>query len=151
MKGVNRDMDFQDCIKFATENPVCFVATTDGDQPRVRALALWFVNEDGFYFTILSPKRFYKQLKTNPKVEVCFYNNPSDLMQARQMRVTGNVEPVDDQELQKRAAGEGAFLEELTGKPLGDLWEVVRIHSGEAFFWTFADCLKEPELERIKF
>ena len=144
-------MDFQDCIKFATENPVCFVATTDGDQPRVRALALWFVNEDGFYFTILSPKRFYKQLKTNPKVEVCFYNNPSDLMQARQMRVTGNVEPVDDQELQKRAAGEGAFLEELTGKPLGDLWEVVRIHSGEAFFWTFADCLKEPELERIKF
>ncbi len=42
-------MDIQDCIKFATENPICFMATTDGDQPRVRTLALEFVNENGFY------------------------------------------------------------------------------------------------------
>jgi pyridoxamine 5'-phosphate oxidase len=144
-------MDIQDCIKFATENPICFIATTDGDQPRVRTLALEFANETGFYFAILSPKQFYRQLKANPKVEVCFYNNPSDLMQAKQMRVTGKMEPVYDQELQERVAGEGAFLEELTGKQLGHLWKVFRIHSGEAFFWTLTDTLMEPELERIGF
>jgi len=151
MRGVKKDVNLQDCIKFATENPVCFVATTDGDQPRVRALALWFANENGFYFAILSPKQVCRQLRANPKVEVCFYNNSSDLMQAKQMRVTGKVEPVDDQELQEKAAGEGAFLEQLTGKPLGHLWEVFRIHSGEACFWTLADTLREPELERIRF
>jgi len=144
-------MNLEDCIKFATDNPICFIATTDGDQPRVRGIALWFANEDGFYFSILSPKSLRRQLKINPKVEVCFYNNPSDLMQARQMRVTGKMEPVDDQELQKKAAGDGAFLEQLTGKPLGHLWEILRIHSGEACFWTLADTLREAELERIRF
>jgi pyridoxamine 5'-phosphate oxidase len=144
-------MNLQDCIKFATENPICFLATIEGDQPRVRALGLWFANENGFYFSILSPKQAYGQLKANPKVEVCFYNNPTDLMQAKQMRVTGKVEFVADQELQEKAAGEGAWLEELTGKPLGHLWKNFRIRSGEVCFWTLADTLREPELERIRF
>lgn len=144
-------MDIQDCIQFATENPICFMATTDGDQPRVRTLALEFANENGFYFAILSPKQFCQQIKANPKVEVCFYNHPSDLMQARQMRLTGKMELVDDPELQQRVASEGAFLEDLTGKKLGHLWEVFRIHIGEAFFFTLADTLKEAELERVRF
>jgi pyridoxamine 5'-phosphate oxidase len=144
-------MKLQDCVEFATKNPICFVATTDGDQPRVRAVALWFANEDGFYFAMLSPKQLCRQLKSNPKVEVCFYNSPSDLMQAKQMRVTGKVELVNDEELRRRAAQDGEFLEQLTGKSLRQLWEIFRIHSGEACFWTLADTLKEPELERIRF
>jgi pyridoxamine 5'-phosphate oxidase len=84
-------MNLQDCIKFATENPLCFVATTDGDQPRVRVIALWFANENGFYWGILSPKNVYKQLKANPNVEACFYDNNSDLFNAKQMRVTGKA------------------------------------------------------------
>ena len=43
-------MDFQDCIKFATEIPVCYLATADGDQPRVRTFLLWYADETGFYF-----------------------------------------------------------------------------------------------------
>lgn len=144
-------MNLQDCIQFATEHPICFVATMDGDQPRVRGLALWFANQEGFYFSTLSPKAFYGQLKANPKVEICFYNNPADLMDAKQMRLTGAVEFVDDPELQQKAAVEGAFLEELTGKTFGHLWQNFRIRSGEACFWTLADTLKEPDLERIRF
>ena len=45
-------MDFKDCIKFANETPVCYLATADGDQPRVRALGFWFADETGFYFQI---------------------------------------------------------------------------------------------------
>lgn len=144
-------MELQDCLKFATDHPICFFATAEGDQPRVRVLSLWFANEEGFYFAILAPKRVFSQLKANPKAEVCFYNNPADLMEARQMRLTGRVEIVEDQALRKRAATEGAFLEEWTGKRLAHLWQVVRIHSGEAHFFTLADTLREPELERIRF
>ena len=67
------------------------------------------------------------------------------------MRVTGKMEPVDDPELQQRVVGEGAFLEDLTGMKLGHLWEVFCIHTGEAFFFTLADTLKEAELERVRF
>jgi len=90
-------------------------------------------------------------LKLTPKVEVCFYDGNSDLMQAKQMRVTGKVEFVDDPELQKKAAEEGPFLEQLTGRPLGHLWKIFRIHSGEAFFFTLRDTLTEQGLERIRF
>jgi len=43
-------MDIQDCIKFTNENPICFFATTENDQPRGRALGFWFANETGIYF-----------------------------------------------------------------------------------------------------
>jgi uncharacterized pyridoxamine 5'-phosphate oxidase family protein len=144
-------MNLQECVKFATENPVCFVATIDGDQPRVRTFLMWFADENGFYFATLSPKRVSRQLKTNPKVEVCFYNNAADLQGAKQMRVTGEIELVDDEALRKKVAEERAVLEQIVGKPIEPLMEVFRIHSGEAYFWTMADILKEPGLERIRF
>ena len=64
-------MEFARCTEFATEHPICYVATEDGDQPRVRALLLWFADERGFYFMTMSPKGFSHQLHHNPKVEVC--------------------------------------------------------------------------------
>lgn len=143
-------MDVQDCIKFANEHPVCYMATMDEEQPRVRALLMFFANEEGFYFGTLSPKAFTKQLKANPKVEVCFYNNPAELKDARQMRITGEIEFLDDQALVNRIAEERSFLDPLAGRPLKDLWKVFWIPSGEAHFWTLPDVLKEPELERIK-
>jgi uncharacterized pyridoxamine 5'-phosphate oxidase family protein len=50
LKVRSRKRDYQDCIKFANENPVCYIATMDGDQPRVRGFLMWFADEKGFYF-----------------------------------------------------------------------------------------------------
>lgn len=144
-------MDLQECLKFATENPVCYLATADGDQPRVRAVLMWFANEHGFYFAILSPKDVSKQLHKNPKAEICFYNNPTDLQHAKEMRLTGEVEFLDDAELKKKVYEERKFLDDLAVKSVEPFMEVFRIRSGEAWFWTMLDVLKEPELERITF
>lgn len=144
-------MNLQDCTEFATENPVCFIATTDGDQPRVRTFLMRSADENGFCFVTLSPKRVSEQLKSNPKVEVCFYNNAADLKAAKQMRVAGEIELVDDDELRKKVAEERAALRQIVGKPIEPLIEVFRIPSGEAHFWTMADILKESELERTRF
>jgi pyridoxamine 5'-phosphate oxidase len=144
-------MNLQDCIKFATENPVCFVATAEGNQPRVRTFMMWFADENGFYFATLSPKQVSKQLKNNPKAEVCFYNNAADLQEAKHMRVTGEMELVDDEALRKKVAEERAALEQIAGRPLQPLMEVFRISSGKVHFWTMMDILREPELERIEF
>ena len=144
-------MDLQEYIKFATEHPVCYMATADGDQPRVRAVLMWFADESGFYFIIFSPKQVSKQLKQNPKIEICFYNNPAELADCKQMRVTGEAEFLDDEELIDRVTQERAWVEPLAGRSLAGLWDVLRIGTGEAHFWTLQDSLKEPELERIKF
>jgi uncharacterized pyridoxamine 5'-phosphate oxidase family protein len=144
-------MELSDCTAFASEHPICYVATEDGDQPRVRPLLLWFADPRGFYFTTMSPKQFSAQLHQDPKVEVCFYNGASELPEAKMMRLTGAVEFVDDAELVRKVSVERAALEGIIGRPLEPIAEVFRIASGEARFWTLMDILKEHELETIRF
>ena len=144
-------MNLQECVKFATENPTCFFATADGNQPHVRTLLMWRANEQGFHFAILSPKAVYKQLQRNPKVEVCFFNNASNPAEWRMMRVTGTVEVLNEPEMKKKVAEERHGLEAVINRPLEPLIEIACLHHGEAVFWTMPDALKEPELERVKF
>ena len=144
-------MDLTDCTNFATEHPVCYLATADRDQPRVRALLLWFADERGFYFMTMSPKNVSAQLHSNPRVEVCFFNGAAELPDARTMRVAGEVEFLDDIELTRKVAEERAALEGIIGRPLEPITEVFRIPSGETRFWTLGDILKEPQVERIRF
>jgi pyridoxamine 5'-phosphate oxidase len=143
-------MDVQECIRFATENPVCFFATADGDQPHVRTLLMCSADEQGFNFGILSPKAVFKQLQRNDKVEVCFFHNSTNRAEWKMMRVTGRTEVVNDPELKKRVCQERHALEEIIGRPLEPIVEIVRV-KGEACFWTLRDALRESELERVRF
>jgi len=144
-------MKIDDCIAFARANPVCHLATVDGDQPRVRTVLLWFADYSGFYFILLSPKSVSAQLKTNPKAEVCFLNHPDDIAGARQLRVSGRMELVNDRALQERATKDRAFLAELAGRPVDSLVEVFRLSHCDAHFWCMSDVLKEPALAHVHF
>ena len=144
-------MGMQECVKFANENPVCYMATMDGDQPRVRTLLHVFATENGFYYCLLTPKRVYEQLKANPKIEVCYYNNPPELPNAKQMRVTGEIEWTDDAEAKKKALEDRTFIDQIIGEAVEPYIAVCKIAHGEAHFWTLGDILKERELERVKF
>jgi uncharacterized pyridoxamine 5'-phosphate oxidase family protein len=46
-------MKKKEYVNFATANPVCYIATSFGDQPCVRAVLLLFADESGFYFETL--------------------------------------------------------------------------------------------------
>lgn len=92
-------MKLQEFISFVKANPLCYLASCDGKQPNVRALLLYFAGESGFYFGTLAPKEMSKQLHKNPKVELCFYNNPKDITQAKQLQRMGEVEFVHDKDL----------------------------------------------------
>lgn len=137
----------KDSIDFANENKVCFLATTEGDQPRVRALGFWFADETGFYFQTGSIKTLYKQLIVNPKVEACFYHREG--MVATTLRVTGEVEFISDYKLKERVLTERPFLKEfgLTIESPGLI--IFRIAHGEAHFWTMENNLKPKEVIRF--
>ena len=79
-------------------------------------------------------------------MELCFYNNESDLEKAKTMRLSGEVEFLDDPDLKKQLLQDRPFLQEAE-----PVLELFRVQSGEAFFWTMDDVLKEKELERVKF
>ena len=144
-------MDLGECTAFASAYPICFLATANGQGPSVRPLLLWFADVRGFYFMTTSPKELSEQLHRDPHVEVCFYNGARQMPAAESMRVTGEVEFLDDAELVLRVSEERAALEEIIDRPLRPIAEVFRIASGEVRFWTLRDMLKEREAEPVKF
>jgi len=142
---------FPDCVKFANEEipqRICSFATTEGDQPRVRILSMCFADDKGFYFQTESVKSVYKQLQKNNKVELCFFAPKSLVM----MRVTGKVEFLDDPGLKSKIYNDRPYLKNAGIKgPDDPLFAIFRVGSGEAWFWTMSDSMKEAQIERIKF
>ena len=55
---------------FLTEAGVFFLATVDGDQPKVRPLGAHFEMDDKVLFGVGDFKDVYKQMVANPKVEI---------------------------------------------------------------------------------
>ncbi len=55
---------------FLTEAGTFFLATTDGDQPKLRPLGAHFVFDDKLMFGVGDFKNVYKQLTANPRTEI---------------------------------------------------------------------------------
>ena len=57
--------------KFLKENPIFYVATMDGDQPRVRPFGVVALFEGKLYLQTGNVKPVFKQMTANPKIELC--------------------------------------------------------------------------------
>jgi pyridoxamine 5'-phosphate oxidase len=137
-------MKFTDCVALANENPVAWFATSDGDQPRVRALAIWFADENGFYFQIGGMKDINRQLLKNQKVEVAFHK-PGEAG-GTVLRVTGTVEFLNDVGLKEKVLADRPFLKQFGLTADHPDLVIFRISKGEAFFWSFETNLEPKKL-----
>jgi uncharacterized pyridoxamine 5'-phosphate oxidase family protein len=109
---------------------------------------MWYADETGFYFQGQTVKAFYKQLQKNPKVEVYF--QAKDM--SKVMRVAGKVKIITDNKIRARCIEERPFVKNMgITTPDNPLLAVFQIYTGEAYFWTMADTMKEAGLPRIKF
>lgn len=141
-------MEFKDCYEFANEIKTCYLATTEGDQPRVRALGMWYADDTGFYFQAQTVKAMYKQIEKNPKVELYF--NSKDF--SKVMRVYGKVKIITDTKIRAKCIEERPFVKNFgITEPDNPLLAVFQVYTGEAYFWTMADSMKEADIPRIKF
>jgi len=129
-------MDIEECIRFANENPVAWVATTSGDQPRVRPLQMWFADMTGFYFQTLMMKDIYREITKNPRVELGFWKPGEG--GGTVLRVAGPVEWVDDPALKRRSFEERPFLADLGLTAESPELVLFRLRKGEAYVWTVA-------------
>jgi uncharacterized pyridoxamine 5'-phosphate oxidase family protein len=137
-------MTLQEIISFTNEHPICYFATVEGDQPRVRMLGFWFADESGFYFQTGATKEFPHQLKQNPKTEVLFYHKDNS-MTGRSLRIEGEVEFLEDRDLKEKALNDRPFLKQfgLTADSPGLI--IFRISHGKAHFWTMENNLLPKE------
>jgi uncharacterized pyridoxamine 5'-phosphate oxidase family protein len=134
-------MNKQEILEIIRKNPAFYIATLDGDQPRVRCVFLYRADEQGIIFHTGAMKDLYKQIEAYPKVEMCFHDRELNV----QIRVSGALEQIKD----------NAFKDEICAHPsraflkpwresghLQDFYNVFtvyRLKNGLATMWTFAN------------
>lgn len=134
----------QDCITFTNENPVCYLATVEGDQPRVRALGFWFADETGFYFQTATVKDIPHQLEKNPKTEVCFYRHEGTI--GTMLRISGEAEFITDPVMKGKVLLDRPFLKTFGMTEKSHDLILFRIAHGEAHFWTMENNLQPKQI-----
>ena len=125
-------MTSKEILKLVNENPAFHLATVDGDQPRVRGMLLFRADENGFIFHTASTKDVFRQMKENPKAEMCFSCNGT------QIRVTGVMEQVFDEELRAEifAHPSRKFLQAWVANRIDNLLQVFIMKDCSAVTWT---------------
>lgn len=87
-----------------------YLATIDGDQPRLRPVSP--VRTDGFVVYVANLKSYHKtaEIAANPKVELCYLDAHHD-----QVRITGTAEPVTDRALLQEIWDANPLLRQYLG------------------------------------
>lgn len=84
-------------LNFLKEARVFYLATADGDQPRVRPLGFVMDWDGKLTFCTSNEKNMYKQLTANSKVEIGTFNGKETL------RICGTAAVITSPETQKKA------------------------------------------------
>ena len=145
-------MTFQEAIEFANETGRCFLATAVGDQPHVRATRMWYADETGFYFHTGTGKRLADQLFANTKVEAVFHDPGEDpTLPGRTLRITGEVEILDDTVIEARLLEERSWLKAIFAAYPNDRLVIFRIAHGTAQHWDMSLNNREKTIPPLEF
>jgi pyridoxamine 5'-phosphate oxidase len=129
-------MDKKEIIDFIRKNPLFFLATCDDDQARVRGIMMYKIDEAGnIVFTTGKNKPMYNQLKLNPKVELCFYADNT------QLRVTGNLVEKDLLELKQEIVESRPFMKPWVEAAGYDVIGVFSLERCVATWWKMESAL----------
>jgi uncharacterized pyridoxamine 5'-phosphate oxidase family protein len=71
------ELTVKEVYEFVKQCGYYFIATVEGDQPRVRPFGTVALYENKLYIQTSKQKRIAKQLKSNPKIEICAYDAKS--------------------------------------------------------------------------
>jgi uncharacterized pyridoxamine 5'-phosphate oxidase family protein len=95
-------MNRQEAISLINSNPVCYLATVEGAQPRTRPFLVWKTDDDGIHMDTAPYKDVYKQLQKNPIIELCFHRQG----EKKVLRLAGAIEFIEDPEIRKEYFGD---------------------------------------------
>lgn len=125
--------------KFLKVANVYYLATMEGDQPRVRPFGTAHIFEGKLYIQTGKVKEVYKQLKVNPKAEICA------CIQDQWLRVSGELIEDDRREARQSMLDDYPSLQSMYSADDGNT-AVFYFQNATAVFSSFQT---EPEV--IKF
>lgn len=75
LSKVQENYIMEQVVKFLKEAETYYLATVEGDQPRVRPFGTAHIFEGKLYIQTGKVKDVSKQIHANPKVEICAFKN----------------------------------------------------------------------------
>ncbi len=130
----------QEIKDYLAECRVFYLATVDGDQPRVRPFGVSEIYNGRLYLMSGKSKEVFKQLVANPKFEL----SATKANGAEWIRVSGRLVNDDDVVMKQYLLDQNPELKQLY--KADDNMAAMYITDGEARFFSF----NEPE-RRVKF
>lgn len=112
-----------------------FLATVEGDQPRVRPLGTIDLFEDKLYIQMGKVKNVSKQIEKNPKVELCAFKD------GRWLRLSGELVRDERFEAKKHMLDAYPNLRSMYDENDGNT-EVLYFKNGKADFCSFTEPAK---------
>ena len=126
-------------VNFLKDAETYYLATVEGDQPRVRPFGTANVFEGKLYIQTGKVKDVSKQIHANPKVEICAFKN------GEWLRVAGTLVEDDRREAKQAMLDAYPSLQKMYSADDGNT-EVFYFKDAVA---TFSSFTKEPETEKF--
>ena len=125
----------QEVYEFLKKCGTYYLATVDGDQPRVRPFGTIDIFEDKLYIQTGKVKDVSKQIQANPKVELCGF------AEGKWVRVAGELVRDDRVEAKKHMLDAYPSLQGMYSAE-DDNTEVLYFKNATATFSSFTDAPK---------
>ena len=122
----------QEVYEFLKNAETYFLATMDGDQPRVRPFGSVYVFDGKLYIQTGKVKAVAKQIAANPKVELCAFKD------GRWLRITGELVEDDRREAKKHMLDSYPVLRRMYSEDDGNTL-VLYFKNATAVFSSFTE------------
>lgn len=129
----------QEVYEFLKNCGTYYLATVEGDQPRVRPFGTVDIFEGRLYIQTGKVKEVSKQLQANPKAELCAFAD------GKWLRVSGKLVRDDRVEAKKHMLDNYPMLQSMYSAEDGNT-EVLYFEDTTATFFSFAD---QPRTKRF--
>ena len=122
----------KEILEFLRECGTFYLATTEGDQPRVRPFGVVCEFEGKLYIAATNKKDVYNQMLKNPKIEICGMNKD------KWMRVAGEVELDEHREARVAMMEANKSLENMYNVD-DNLFVVLSFKNAKARLYSFTE------------
>ena len=125
----------QEVYDFLKNAETYYLATMDGDQPRVRPFGSVDIFDGKLYIQTGKVKAVAKQIAANPKVEICAFKD------GRWLRITGELVEDDRREAKKHMLDSYPILRHMYNEDDGNTL-VLYFKNATAVFSSFTEPLR---------
>lgn len=127
--------ELEEVLNFLDEAKTYYLATVDGDQPRVRPFGTAIIFDDKLYIQTGKVKAVSKQIAQNPKVEICAFLN------GKWLRLSGELVNDDNREVKKALLDKMPYLRNMYSED-DDNTQMLYFKEATATFSSFSEGTK---------